>query len=396
MTGMSANEAANMIAEQVQRATGEMDRVAGVARPHHRPPHLAQVNSVVEVAVGQAFQVVPEPERVERDAVLWRLAEPGFLRGLCEHPVPRQPGALVLVPVLSTWGVLGYAEYQYVKEFEKADVATRPPFFTHWMAQPMFEGPLLLSLAVVVSLVVLSALYGRPYLAQRRAQTIDEIAHRLENEMIVPVNALRAAMPPPNADGQLREVAGELQMAARRFDGAARHLAGSVEVVDRLGAAVDRLLAGLPDLEAHTSRLAGVGIEIAQSADMMAEQARPLTSMIVDVGKAADTADQAAATSERVLGQSIARLDEARTVMTTTAGHQEALAAAGQPLAAAATTIESAARGMDATVHALHKTSQALSDTIKEVNWLAMVSDGLRHADHGVPDVLRDPEWPAE
>src|SRR5215470_9276700 len=112
----------------VQSATRQIDQTAGV-RPVNRPVHLQQLNAVLRLAVVQAAQAErTDPSVSDRDAELWRLREPGYLRAICDHPVARPNAALVLLPVALAWLVLGIAEFRYAQHAD-----TKEAFFAHWI-----------------------------------------------------------------------------------------------------------------------------------------------------------------------------------------------------------------------------------------------------------------------
>ncbi|GAA4448280.1 hypothetical protein GCM10023148_54280 [Actinokineospora soli] len=191
MIEMTAGRAAEQVAVLTASAMQELVRLFP-----GRPAHVAQFGAVVGVAARQARQVVQEPGRVGRDAELWRLAEPGYLRGICEHPVQRAGATAALVPVVLTWVVIGGAEAWYSLSHADTPADEKPAFFADWLAQPLYLSPVMLSLAIVLTVAGLMWRYHGPAADQRRADRDDPIAHRLEAGLVEPLAALRAALPP--------------------------------------------------------------------------------------------------------------------------------------------------------------------------------------------------------
>src|SRR5690349_2239336 len=102
------------IGSLIASALTRLDRIAGV-RPGTRPAHLDQLALVLSAAASEASKADNDPTGVPRDADLWRLREPGYLRAMCEHPIARPGGAMVLLPVVLTWIALGVAELVYLR-----------------------------------------------------------------------------------------------------------------------------------------------------------------------------------------------------------------------------------------------------------------------------------------
>jgi hypothetical protein len=366
------------IGSLIERALTRLDRIAGV-RPGHRPAHLDQLALVLSAAASEASKADDDPNGVTRDADLWRLREPGYLRAICEHPVARPGGAVVLLPVVLTWIALGVAELLYLKQYTATTAANRPPFFADWLAQPWYRGPVTLSAVIVLTVVWIMIRHRRPAREQAVADRLDRVVHRLEADLLPPLTILRARLGPVSVADTNRRAAAELSQAASRFLTATEQLAGAMAVVDRLGVAADRMLTAVPELHAQTSQLAELDVRLSRSVGEIAGQIEPLTKAVGVITTAESAATGAAARSEAVLGEARARLAEASAVASQTAEHQSVLSQAQQPFADAAGTVASAAAKLDATVTVVRDTATQLRDVIKEVNWLALVSDGLRH-----------------
>ncbi|WP_367129151.1 hypothetical protein [Saccharothrix sp. HUAS TT1] len=375
-----AQTAAAEFESRVTAAIDELDRVAGTS-PGRRPAHLAQLDVVLRAAVQQARQAEAGSSAVDREADLWRLREPGYLRGIAEHPVDRPSSTLPLLPVVVTWAFLGYAEWSYVTEFAASPSAEPSSFFADWLAQPMWRSPVGLSVIIVVTVVVLMGVYRKPAKAQRRADRIDRIVHRLEVDLLPPLTVLRAGLAPVRVEEHTRQAAVELGAAAKLFTSATVRLAESTTVVDRLVGGVERLVAALPELGAQAEKLDEVRRDLDRTSRLIGAQLEPLASVVSDVSGAAEAAREAVVRSGVVLERADAQLADARSVAERHERHQEALTAAQQPFTAVADVVAEAAGALGRTSALLQKTTDELRATVGEVNWLAMVSDGLRHAD---------------
>ncbi|CCH32258.1 hypothetical protein ABZ816_34135 [Actinosynnema sp. NPDC047251] len=369
----------------VGAATTRLDRVAGTS-PGHRPAHLAQLDAVLRAAVQQAKQAEAGSSAVDRDADLWRLREPGYLRGIADHPVDRPSSTLPLLPVVVTWAFLGYAEWAYVTEFASSPAAGPSSFFADWLAQPMWRSPVGLSITIVVTVLVIMHVYRKPAQAQRRADEIDRVVHRLEVDLLPSLTVLRAGLGPVQVEEHTRQAAVELGAAAKLFTSATVKLAESTAVVDRLVAGVERLVTALPELGAQAAKLDEVRRDLDQTARLIGTQLEPLATVVTDVSGAAESAREAVIQSGVVLERADAQLADARSVAERHERHREALAAAQQPFTAVADVVAGAAGSLDRTSALLEKTIDELRATVDGVNWLAMVSDGLRH-----PDERHDP-----
>lgn len=372
---MDAADAARQVEYLTDRAVIELTGVHGAKGV--RPAHLAHLVALFGVAKQQAAQVVAG-EPVERDAELWRLREPGVLRAVCDVPVPQPGGVLALLPVAFTWGLLGVAEVMYLTGDLSSDVGQRPPFFAYWLSLPPLLSPLVLSVLIVVTVLVLMFRYVGPARMRRRADRTDRIVHRLEADLVEPVAALWAARTLTDQGEQTRRLAVELTSAARRFGGAAERLDAAVSTVERLGDAVSRLLDGLPHLGAHVTRLADVEQRIGRGAEVLEVAVRPVAELVDEVERAVSSAGAAVVRAEDVLARADAVAGEAREVSAVTAGQREAVGAAEKPFAEAAALVESAARDLGAATGTLHDTSTHLRAAIREANWITMVVDGLR------------------
>ncbi|KOX27094.1 hypothetical protein ADK67_14870 [Saccharothrix sp. NRRL B-16348] len=372
--------AADQVDRLATRAVAELDRVAKCG-PGTRPPHLAQLDAVLREAVQQARQAQAGSAAVDRDSDLWKLREPGYLRAIVEHPVPRPGSTLPLVPVVLTWGILGIAEYGYVKDFTSIDAVARPSFFADWMTQPLWRGPVGLSFAIVLTVLVIMWRHRGPAKAQDLADDVDRVVHSLEVDLLAPLAVLRARLGPVQVEEHTRQAAIELSAAARLFSGATSRLANSTTVVDRLVAGVERLIATLPELGKQAERLAEVREELDRTAAVITSRLDPLATVVADVSGAAEAAQRAVDVSERVLSRSSEQLAESRSISDQYVGHTEALAAAQAPFTAVADVVAQAAGRLDSTSALLQKTVVELGKVVNEVNWLALVSDGLRAAD---------------
>ena len=379
MTDPSPIAAADLIATRAMAAAAELAALFPAGRDGVQP-HMAQLSAVLSVAVRQAGQAAREPGRVGPNAELWRLAEPGYLRGICEYPVRRARATATLIPVLLTWLVIGGAEAVYWLGHRDTAQADKPAFFADWLAQPLPLSPVMLSVVIVSTVGGLMWHYHRAAADQRRADRADAIAHRLEAGLVEPLAALRTT--PVAADAHVHLAAGELTSAARRFGAAADRLVASVDTVDRVGAAVQQVVSALPGLGDQVDRLAEVEKRVAESAAVITEQTAPIAALMSEVDAVSRSAATTAAHSEAVLKAATTRLAEASTLTATHATHRETLAAAHRPFTDAATTVHAAARDLSAAAGILHTTANALRETVDKVDWLAMVADGLRHAGH--------------
>ncbi|MFJ8964756.1 hypothetical protein ACIRG5_35750 [Lentzea sp. NPDC102401] len=380
--------AARQVAALTKAAMSTMDRTAGVSA-RNRPPHLAQLHGVLEIAVQQAKQVETNPAAADRDADLWRLREPGYLRAICEHP-PAHPGnALVLLPVVLTWSALGVAEWRYVEQYTSSDPGARPSFFADWLSQPWYLGPVMLSLVIVVTVLWIMLNHRRTWSSHRRADTIDRVAHQLEVDLLPPLAVLRAQLGTSSPEQQTREAAATLAGAAQRLGEASSRLAAASEVVDRLGAVARELVAALPDLARQVDAFSAVQQRFGDQAREIVAAVAPLETVVADVGVAAALAREASVTSGEVVRAATVQTSLAHDLSTRNAAHRDLLEEAQKPFSAAADSVAGAADRFQATVSALQETTGKLRETIREVNWLAMVSDGLRHPtehpDHAQP-----------
>ncbi|MBM7773990.1 hypothetical protein JOD54_004194 [Actinokineospora baliensis] len=376
---MNTAEAAHSVDQLTTLAARELTVLNRASRT--RPAHLAQLDALFELAKAQAKQVAAGSGQVERDADLWRLREPGFLRAVCDVPLPQPGASLALIPVVLTWAVLGGAEVMYLNSDLAPEVADRPPFFAYWLSLPVYLGPLLLSALIVATVLGIMVRYVKPARARKRADATDRRVQRLEADLLRPLAVLWAARPAADGSEHVQRLGAELTTAARRFGAASERLAGAVTTVQELGTAVSKLLDGLPHLGAHAVQLGEVQQRIERDTATLAEVTAPMTALAADVGKAATTAATAAAKAAQVLDTFTAELTEARALVTATAEQRTAVDSAEQPFTSAAAHVESAARDLGPVTAALRKTSEQLRDAIHEVNWLAMVADGLRAAD---------------
>ncbi|PWW59504.1 hypothetical protein [Actinokineospora spheciospongiae] len=373
--------AAGRVGVLVATALNRVDRIAGT-RPSNRPPHLAQLTTVLQAAVAEARTAEDHPKRVGRDADLWRLREPGYLRGIVEHPVSRAGSGLVLLPVVLTWVLLGAAEFLYVREYVAVPVGSRPSFFADWLAQPWYRGPFVLSAVIVLTVVWIMLGYRGPAREQAAADELDRVVHQLEVDLLPPLTVLRSRLAPASPVEVTRQAAADLTAASAKFAAATDTLATAASVVDRLAAVVERLAAAVPDLRAQADRLADLDGRLERSVAETARQVKPMTDAVEAVTSAAATAADTTSRSEAVLKEATTRLDEAAALATRTAEHQSTLATAREPFTEAATAVASAATKLDTAASATRDTAARLGEVIKDVNWLTMVADGLRHPDH--------------
>ncbi|GAA1335677.1 hypothetical protein GCM10009660_15610 [Catellatospora bangladeshensis] len=382
--------AADQVGRLVDKALADLDRITGSA-PATRPAHLAQLDAVLREGVQQARQLEGGSTAVDRDSDLWRLREPGYLRGICDHPVDRAGSTLPLWPVVLTWGALAYAEWNFLQDHRATPVAQRPSFFADWMSQPLLRGPFGLSLAIVVTVLIIMVRYRKPARAQSVADEVDRIAHRLEVDLLRPLTVLRARLGPVRVEEHARQAAVELAASARLFTTATAKLADSTAVVDRLVSAVERMVAALPDLGEQSGKLDEVRARLDRTAQVITTQLDPLASVVSDVTDAAESARTAVDRSAEVLLRAEGGLAEAREVADRHDGHRQALAQAQQPFADVAEVVSAAAGRLGDTASLLQETVTQLRATVDGVNWLAMVSDGLRDAEerHGGNGAVR-------
>lgn len=362
-------------------ALDQLDRVAGTT-PGTRPTHLAHLGVVLLAAVSEARQADNDPAKVGRDADLWRLREPGYLRAICEHPVRRPNSAVVLLPVILTWITLGVAELLYLRDYAAVAVADRPSFFADWLGQPWYRGPVVLSVAIVLTAVWIMRGYRRPAREQAVADELDRIVHQLELDLLPQITILLSRLDRASVADTTKRAAADLTQAATLFLTATKQLASSMAVVDRLGTIVDRLVSAIPELRAQTGQLADLDGRLSNSLAEITNQLERLTEAVEGVTRAGQDAARTTTRSEGVLREADARLGEASALAERTAAQQATLTGTQQPLIDAAGTFTAAAGKLDTTVSAVHDTAVQLREVIKEVNWLAMVSDGLRHDEH--------------
>jgi hypothetical protein len=376
---------AQMVCRFIDAAVHRIDLIAGV-QPGSRPAHLGQFNAVLELVVTQVRQAERDDvAAADPDLELWRLREPGYLRAICDYPVARPSGVLVLLPVALTWAILGWAEVRYAERYAASDVTARPSFFAEWIAAPGLQGPVLLSVVIVLSVLWIMATYGRAARAQQRADDIDRTVQGLEVDLFAPLTQLRARAVPTTADVHTRRAADALFHVSVRFGDAAAQLAAAQPlvvrlgvVIDRLGIVIDRLVSAMPDLERQASQLVSVDERLRGTAREVAEQMRPVTEIVAGSAAAADAARDAVTRSASALAAADEQLATAKRVSEQSAEHRSSLHEAQRPFTAAA-------EQLDTTAAALHELVGTLKETIREVNWLAMVSDGLRYSDqnHG-------------
>lgn len=374
----SSLSAAEEISSLSSATLSTMDRLAGVSAAA-RPPHLAQLAAVLEVAVQQARQVELNPAGADRDADLWRLREPGHLRAICEHPARHPNNVLVLLPVVLTWSALGAAEWRYVKEFTSSSSGSRPSFFADWLAQPWYLGPVMLSLVIVVTVLWIMLNHRRTWSSQRRADAIDRAAHQLEVDLLAPVTILRAKVASSSPEQQTRQAAATLSEAAGRLHEASSRLATASAVVDRLGEVARSLVDALPGLARQVEALSAVQQRFGEHAGQVVAAVAPLENVVADVGAAAGLAREASARSGEVVREAAEQTSLAHDLSERNAAHRELLEEAQKPFSAAADSVAGAADRFQATASTLQDITARLRETIREVNWLAMVSDGLRH-----------------
>lgn len=370
--------AAGRVAALTTAAVSTMDKLAGVS-PARRPPHLAQLSGVLEVASRQARRIELNPAAADPDADLWRLREPGYLRAICEHPVAHPNTVLVLLPVVLTWSALGVAEWRYI---QATGSGARPSFFTDWLAQPWYLGPVMLSLVIVVTVLWIMLNHRRTWSSQRRADAIDRVAHQLEVDLLEPLAILRALVG-SSPEEQTRQAAATLSEAAHRLDEASSRLAAASAVVDRLGAVAQELVAALPDLAQHVQAFSAVQHRFGEQTAQIVAAVAPLENVVSDVEAAGALAREASAKSGDVVREAAVQLSAANDLSVRNTAHRELLEEAQKPFSAAAGSVAGAAERFQATASTLQDITGKLRETIREVNWLAMVSDGLRHpAEH--------------
>lgn len=379
ITNGGATTTADDIDQLIIRAMTRLDEIAG-RPPKDRPAHLVQLNAVLRLAVQQARQVQSNPASVGRDADLWRLRAPGYLRAICDHPVARPGNVLPLVPVLITWLALGAAELRYLRG-RIADTANLPSFFADWMAQPWYLGPPALSGLIAISLLVIMTTYRRPNRALRIADETDTVVQRLEADLLPPLTVLHALLGAPTVQETAVRAAADLAHATQRLDAAADKLGASITVIDKLGAVVDRLVGVLPDLRDVAGQVARVETGLARSATDIADQLTPLSTMVADATGASTAARTVAERAADVINVAAGQANEARVLSAHAEEIRAGLADARRPFVEVSRAVDQTTTRLDAAAAALRETADRLNDTIREVNWLAMVSDGLRHAD---------------
>ena len=380
----SVDRVAQLARTVVDHLTATQDRlpVLGGARPDAGAPHLWQLDRVIRTARMQAEQIeLRGPAGADPQSDLWRLREPGYLREISEHPVVRPNGVLVLVPVALTWLILGIVEFRYASTYTDIAVDQRPPFFADWIAAPFYRGPVALAGVIVLSIVWIMYGYGQAKRAQDRADALDVGMQQLEAQLYDPLTELRALVTPPRSDDLTSRAADALFHASVRIDHASDQLVGSVELVDRLGSMISRLVAAVPKLEEQATQLAGLDDRFRQTAAQVADSARPVVELGSKTAGAATAATEAAIKSEAAVTKAAEQIVAANQLGERTAEFGHTLAEAKRPFVDAAGTVARAAAQLDQTSELLAKTVDGMRQTIDQVNWLALVADGLRDGD---------------
>ncbi|MGW3966548.1 hypothetical protein ACWED2_42500 [Amycolatopsis sp. NPDC005003] len=375
---------AQAISTAVVKAETELTgaRISGAAAAS-LPSHLAQLGIVLATAVTEAQQVEADPTRAGRELMLWRLREPGYLRAMIDRPVKRASQAAVLLPVVLAWALLGIAEVFYTKQYLSKPVAERPPFFADWLQHNDLRGPVALSGLIVVTVLWLM---GNAWWAGRDEKAADEadrVVHRLEAELLPPLNSLYGLLGPARTGDASRVAAHELALAADKFGRATARLGDAMAVVERAAGVVERLTAALPTLEAQATRLAEADTRLARTADEITERTEPITAFTGAVTAAGDRVHEAAGSVQATLAEATRRLTEAAQLAGQTETSRVGIVAAQAPFGQAAADVAAAAAKLDRTMNAVHETARDLRTTIADVNWLAVVHDGLRTADPG-------------
>lgn len=265
----------------VDRALAALDRLC----PGPAGDRLAQLRAVLDLGVRQAGWVVTEPRRVDREAVLWRLGEPGYARCLPHSVSVRDNSVLVLAPVLLTWAFLGVAEYNYGRRTGAEDLS----FFAYWMSRPWYLGPVALSAIIVFTVAVIMMTRWRPHRERLLADEIDRIVLGLEIDLMRPVAELRERWSRVESGQELNIAAVEMSASAVLIGQAAEKLAASATTIARMEPVLRDMVERLPGLEEQVAQLEGLERRVVTATDRLREHLLPLTEMS---GRVADLSGQ--------------------------------------------------------------------------------------------------------
>jgi methyl-accepting chemotaxis protein len=246
----------------------------------------------------------------------------------------------------------------------------------------------LLSVVIVASILWIMRNYRRTARIQRRADDIDHTVQQLEVDLFGPLTQLRNRMEPAAVEERTKQASEALLQSAMRFSHAADQLRDSTDlveqlstVIDRMASTVDRMAATIPELERQTALFAQIDQQFRDTANTISEQMRPVVTVVTNSAVTVDAARDIVTRSANLLTEAEKQLAIAQQVSAESAEHRTSLEATQRPFTSAADNVARAAEKLDHTTAALQETVKRLQETIKEVNWLAMVSDGLRHAD---------------
>lgn len=375
--------AARAVSVRLGTMLEELARRPDAARPNGR-----QLEAMLRSAREQADLVVVEGAAAAAPGLtLWRLDTPGCLRTAADRSVRRASTVAVLVPVMLTWLLLGAAELFYAQRHGDTAPSERPSFFADWIAAPAWRSPVALSLLIVASLGLIMLSYARAGRDQRDADDLDLWAQEQEIALVVPLDHLRSAVAgAPAAEPADRA----MSAAAHRMEAAASSLAGSRAVVDQLGhtlsglaASVSELSRAVPELGRQSQALGETDLRLRAAAAEIDRRATPVVEAIRTAEAAAEAARRAGEDAGRARDEATDIAGRTEALAARAESFREVLAEARAPVTEAGASMASAGARLAETAAALGAMTSDLRAIVRQVNWLGLVADGLRHPEDG-------------
>lgn len=344
---------------------------------------VIQLQKVTEVARGQVRQAQDDPA-VGRDPGLdlWRLREPGYLRALVDVEPPRVNNALVLLPVLLSWLVLGLAELAYRRTTADAGGEPAQPFFAAWMSGPLLLSPVMLSLVIFASVGWLMWRYNSTSNAHADLDRLDREVRDIEIALLEPLVRFRRQCLRSTVEGTQQRSADALFEASRQLRETAEQLTGSLTAAQDLRSVLARLLDELPDVGAQAVRLGRINDELRDAADHVAAETRPLTDLV-------STAAEGAVALGAAMASATATMERAQRLESTMAEQNGVVDVSGHPFVEASERMAVATRQLADVARIVHETSATLCDAVQRVNYFSLVVDGIRNPEPP-PDRPRD------